>query len=541
MLKLFGNKSKVKAGKQTQVAAASKDKQKKSPLAGFGTAWNKLNHMNRKQAYTWGAVILVAAIGLLTLFSMAVEDKEDFTEFETRGYDLANMPFSTDEAEKYLLAAKYPDMKGKKAPGLYSEAEKAERQEDDAEAAAQAAGESGEESDAYGGGYGGYAGGGAGGGRGGRAPTQIGQLGRADRVSASGSAMEGTFGPTGDFSNFRSQDKGYDQAPATPGTGNARKALYQAAMGSRAAAGLKNDKLANAKKAMMGGRVKGSEAFMDENGAANTALAGGLELDPNAPVSSADLSGMDDALDNAAKDAEKDAKDQEKTEWWETMLQEAGKQLISGLIDMGIGAGKDAMKAAQAERNAEVGQANVEKANAITVVDQLAAEGKAIHPQPGDAITQDHIKTLTAEDRHLGVDMPKGWRVDENGKLVHTQGHGLFRRETVYDPDSTTGQYKTSDGKVAEWGKGDCKHIESDFYNKGYPHTEAGKNSQARIRQAGADARKAANPSKSGAPTPNTGHDMITVDGVAVWGKRQTDGTFLSDNGVTYKPGDWTK
>ena len=80
--------------------------------------------MDKKQAYTWGAIIVVCFVSLLTLASfMGDADESSFDGFNTRGYDLAQMPFMNDEAEQYLLASKYPDMQGNNSTMLYSAGE----------------------------------------------------------------------------------------------------------------------------------------------------------------------------------------------------------------------------------------------------------------------------------------------------------------------------------------------------------------------------------------------------------------------------------
>ncbi|MBO7238282.1 MAG: hypothetical protein J6U96_03200, partial [Elusimicrobiaceae bacterium] len=132
-MSLFDKKSKVLAGKDSE----QKPSQKKSLFASLRAKWNKLNSMEQRQAYTYGAIGLAVLI-LLFVFGAVMSSsagKEDFSDFETRGYDLAAMPFSTDEAEQYLLAAKYPDMQGQITDGLYSPEEKEERQQEDAEQA----------------------------------------------------------------------------------------------------------------------------------------------------------------------------------------------------------------------------------------------------------------------------------------------------------------------------------------------------------------------------------------------------------------------
>lgn len=358
MLNLFNKGPKVKAGKQN-----NQEEKKKSAVTLTGgkgpaqqnvlaEAWKKVQKMDRKQAYTLGAVAVVALVALLSIASMGGQDAENFAEFETRGYDLANMPFSTDEAEQYLLASKYPDMNDKGHAGLYSKAEKEDRQAEDAAAKEQAQQELGASSKAseyrpnryYGGGGSGKA----------ASPTQVGTLNSSNLKSASGSGMKSTFGPQGDFSNFRNQNRGNDKfVPKGPGSGDARKALLQTAQASRAAAGLKNDKLLNAKKAMMGGNVQGSGAFLDDSGAVNLGELKGLELDTNAPISSGDLSGLDDAVKDANKEATEKAQEEEEMEWWEQWLIDIGQQIVSGLINWGMNAAQDAAQLAQAERAAE--------------------------------------------------------------------------------------------------------------------------------------------------------------------------------------------
>ena len=69
--------------------------------------------MDRKQAYTLGAIVVVVFVALITMASfLGKADDSSFDGFNSRGYDLAQMPFVNDEAEEYLLASKYPDMQG---------------------------------------------------------------------------------------------------------------------------------------------------------------------------------------------------------------------------------------------------------------------------------------------------------------------------------------------------------------------------------------------------------------------------------------------
>ena len=358
MFNLF-NKKKVFAGKQNNdekkpaaAAAGAKtdaNNAKPAPFAALGKTWAKLNKMDRKQAYTWGAVAVVALVALITLGSVVGgSSDEDFAAFETRGYDLANMPFSSDEAEQYLLASKYPDMQNTNAAGLYSKEEKEARQAEDAEeAAAQLDTSVTSEASEYVPGR--YYGGGS---SGPVTPTQVGTLNSASLKSASGSGVSGTFGPSGDFSNFRSQEKGRDvfNAQQGRGSGNARQALFQTAVGSRAAAGQKDNRLVNAKKAMMGGNIKGSDAFLSDSGAVDLSKAAGLNLDTNAPISSVDPGLFDDALKDAQQQAEDTAQEEDENRWWKEQLLELGKWAVQQLLSWGMGEAQNAIEVAKATR-----------------------------------------------------------------------------------------------------------------------------------------------------------------------------------------------
>lgn len=303
-----------------------------------GNVFQKINKMDRKQAYTVGAIVLVCFIALLTLASF-LGDAEDtsFEDFNTRGYDLAQMPFLNDEAEEYLLASKYPDMQGNNSTMLYSAAEKEARQEEDAanaeaeaEASEETAGEDSSSGSSYSSGYSGY--GGYGGGRA-ATPTQVGKLGSASMSHAGGSGVSGTWGaPRGDFSPYKSQEKG-SETPMQLKNQDARRALSQFAQGSRAAAGFRDSKGANAKRAMMGANVAGSDAFAD--GAVDLSKTGGLAIDPNAPVSSSDLGNIDDKVAEAANKGKED-KDKFNEALEQNFWEQLGQQIMSGLADIGV-------------------------------------------------------------------------------------------------------------------------------------------------------------------------------------------------------------
>ncbi len=299
-----------------------------------GNVFQKINTMDKKQAYTWAAVVVVCLIALITLASF-LGDAEDtsFDGFNTRGYDLAQMPFVNDEAEEYLLASKYPDMQNNGAAMLYSQEEKEARQEADAEKSAADGEDADSDSDAAASSSGGYASrgySGRGGGAGGGSPTQVGSLGSASMGHAGGSGVNSTFGaPRGDFSPYKSQEKGSEIQYQLKNS-DARKALSQFARGSSAAAGLMNGKGGNAKKALMGGNIKGSNAFTETG--VDLSKAGGLALDTNAPTSSADLSNLEKNVGDGANNA-KDDKDDFNNDLQETFWDKLMQQLVSGIVE----------------------------------------------------------------------------------------------------------------------------------------------------------------------------------------------------------------
>lgn len=304
-----------------------------------GNVFQKINKMDKKQAYTWGAIVIVCFIALITLASfMGAADDTSFDGLNTRGYDLAQMPFINDEAEEYLLASKYPDMQGNNSTMLYTSAEKEARQEEDAAKAAEEGGDGAEADASADGGYAGYSGGGysggyAGGGAGSAGPTQVGQLGSASMSRSGGSGVNSSWGaPRGDFSPYKSQEKG-SELPVQFKNNDARRALSQFAQTSRAAAGFRDSKGANAKRALMGGNVQGSEAFTD--GGVDLSKSGGLALDTNAPVSTADLSNLGKDISDAANKAKND-KDADEDDFRETLGDKLLQQLLSGLVNIGI-------------------------------------------------------------------------------------------------------------------------------------------------------------------------------------------------------------
>ena len=302
-----------------------------------GNVFQKMNKMDRKQAYTLGAIVVVVFVALITMASfLGKADDSSFEDYNSRGYDLAQMPFVNDEAEEYLLASKYPDMQGNNSTMLYSSSEKEERQAEDAAQAEEEAdtSDTSAESSSADSSYSGYSGRGYSGRGGARTPTQIGQLGSASMRSTGGSGISATWGaPKGDFSPYKSQDKG-TEAPLQLKNTDAKKALSQFARGSAAAAGLKDGKSINAKRALMGAGIKGSEAF-SETGGVDLSKAGGLNLDTNAPVSSADLSNLDKKIDDASQRG-KDEKKKEEEKFGNSLANDLWKQVLTKVVDIGM-------------------------------------------------------------------------------------------------------------------------------------------------------------------------------------------------------------
>ncbi len=319
--------------------------------------FEKLNKLNRKQAYTIGAIVVVLVVALILLISAATSgDDDSFAGMNARGYDLAQMPFATDEAEKYLLANAYPDMQENGSTLLYSKEEKEQRQEEDA-LNEEGEGEEGEENtesssssgneDGYEYGSGssrGYGSGGYGGSGRGGSKTEIGTLSSSGMASAGGSGVNSTWGPSGDFHQFKGrEDRGKEQ-PIQLKTDDARRSLAQFRSGSIAAARINENKMKNAGKALFGGDIKGSDAFKD--GVDLSKLAeGGLTLDTSAPSTTTDLNNLDKKVADAVKDKEKDKENEDKKEWWEEMLIDLAKSSAKLIVDSFLGTAMDTLSA----------------------------------------------------------------------------------------------------------------------------------------------------------------------------------------------------
>lgn len=311
--------------------------------------FEKLNKMDRKQAYTIGAIAVVLVVALIMLISAATSgDDDSFDGMNARGYDLAQMPFATDEAEKYLLANAYPDMQENGSTLLYSALEKEERQAEDtqnSEEESENTEQEGEDSvgsadggeDSYrndsGRGYGGYSGRGYGGGSAGRGKTEIGQLTSASMASAGSSGVNATWGPSGDFHQFKGKEDRGSERPAQLKTDDARRGLAQFRSGSLAAARMNENKMRNMGKAVFGGDIRGSEAFGKDGVDLSKLQNGGFTLDTSAPTTTTDLENLDKKVADAAKDAEDKKNEEDKREWWEDMLIDLAKNTATTLVN----------------------------------------------------------------------------------------------------------------------------------------------------------------------------------------------------------------
>ena len=310
-----------------------------------GNVFQKLNNMDRKQAYTYGGIIVAVFVVLLLLASfLSREEDPSFDGFTTRGYDLADSPFVTDEAEEYLLSSMYPDMQDNGASALYSQAEKEARQEEDAQNAEEEYGpeesrgseksdsDSGEErrssrSNSRRPHYGNRGGGGG-------TKTEINSLGQASMSHAGGGGISNTWGsPRVDTTPFKQNKMEKDKIETqTLNKSDARRALSQFAAGSRAAAGLKNNRDMNMKRASMGGDISGAGAFK-EDGTVDLSKIDASLLDTNAPQGgSPDLNTIKDAAEKAT-DKDK-PKDKDELSFWEKVAEKAmqmGMELVQHL------------------------------------------------------------------------------------------------------------------------------------------------------------------------------------------------------------------
>ena len=320
-----------------------------------GNVIEKLNAMNRKQIYTYGGIALavVSALFLLASFLGNAEDPS-FDGFSSRGYDLATSPFVTDEAEEYLLASKYPDMQEQPSNFLYSQEEKEARQAEDAALDEEEeeedddpfhvrSGSSSRDDDHYTGrssssrsgsssrGYKGR------GGSGSRQPTQINQMGNAQRAQVSGGgASNAPFGGTRRDSDSRKDNNKEGAKSQTPAQQNqsGRRALAQFSQGASAAAKLKDNKDLNMKRALMG---NGNEANpFNEDGSVDLSKVDGAQLDTNAPQNETpDLTSLQDSVKEAGDAAKDKAENNNNGEKEDYLI-----EFLKSLVDIGKSLGE---------------------------------------------------------------------------------------------------------------------------------------------------------------------------------------------------------
>ncbi len=395
--------------------------------------------MDRKQAYTIGAIAVVSIVALLMLIS-AMTSGEDgsFEGMKARGYDLANMPFATDEAEKYLLANAYPDMRENGSTLLYSAAEKEARQEAD-EAAAEGPDDSAvedesssAENDSYASrdsGYGGYSGSGRGG-RGGGSKTEIGQLGTANMAHSGGSGINSTYGPSGDFRQFKGREsRGNEQPSQLVIARNKEAAAFRAA--SVQAARSKGGQMTAQRKAVMQLSADGQNPVST---APTIGSTGGFQIEDGALPTTTDLDNLDKQVADAAKKAEKQ-KQEEKRSWWEDMLIDLAKQAASSLVSAVMDGVGDNIKG---------------------VINGNAAS-RAARKQYGAQVAGSNYENLSAEDKAYLASVSKGQ--DEWNKMKPKERAKLMSHSTVA---VTRGQ----EAKVEQIGKAQGSTNSSKYFQQ---------------------------------------------------------------------------
>lgn len=295
---------------------------------------SKLNKMDKKKAYTYGAIgVVVLILVVMTASFLGNAEDASFDGFDAKGYDLATSPFVTEGAEDFLIASQYPDMKENNAEVIYSKAQKEARQQEEEEEAEESSSDRDDDSSSGSSyrprrrGYSGRGGGGGGSG----ASTQIGQLGNATMSRGTGGGVNNSWGSARlDTNPFRTHDRAKDPI-TTLKKDDARRALTQFARTSVAGAQLKEGKALNMKRALQGGELAGG--VTNSEGALDLSKMPDLLVDAGAPGST-DLSGLDDNVNDAVDDNKDDEDDDdaeaEKT-FWENLLDGLKDAFIEGL------------------------------------------------------------------------------------------------------------------------------------------------------------------------------------------------------------------
>ncbi|MDR0292446.1 MAG: hypothetical protein LBI01_06835 [Elusimicrobium sp.] len=307
-----------------------------------------IKNMDRKTAYVWGACLLVFIFVLFALFTVmggkSDVKPDDFTGMNPKAFDLAQLPFANDAAEKELLD-KYTDLDGNLPEStLYSPEEKEERQAADAfsgiptapdeeyKAAEKDIPDTSPASRNYG-----YGGGSAR-----RAsPTMVGQLQSGSIASGSGLGSRGT---TWSPSNMSDRNNGYGNGKiaTTKETVDKLKNSQTGRSllgieGALADASKKNAEGAAhglAKAYAQGKDVSAMDGDMEKALAGLDAGKGGLMAGKAGGGPSA--SDVAKAIENAPKEKPADKKDnKECSGYWDCLWRDSLKNLTNGLVDMG--------------------------------------------------------------------------------------------------------------------------------------------------------------------------------------------------------------
>lgn len=436
-----------------------------------GNVIQKLNNMNRKQAYTYGGIVVAVVVALILLASfLGNAEDQSFEGFNSRGYDLATSPFVTDEAEEFLLASKYPDMQDNNASTLYSPAEKEARQEeddeyldddddvddvdddDDSSSSSRYSDDDDDDSGSYrrsSSGRSSYSSGGYRGGGSGRR-TEINRLGGASMGRGSGSGINSTWGsPRVDTYPFRRREMEKDKIKTeTAKKEDARRSLSQFAQGSRAAAGLKDNRELNMKRAIMGGNINGANAFKEDGTVDLSQLTPGM-LDTNAPQGgSADFNSLKDATSRAANQAKNDREPKENP--WMAALRDfaisVAKNLATNLIENAFNSARETARGnslAGKEGNALLNSAPTDE----SVGRWNAMSGQDL-PLPSSEKGQ---KYWTGDKSTIGHAYPRDKKGTPATKLNQTPYQNTFRDN--YKADKGIGAEKTD----FNWQKDDSE------------------------------------------------------------------------------------
>lgn len=133
---------------------------------------------------------------------------------------------------------------------------------------------------------------------------------------------------------------------------------------------------------------------MDESGGVKLDELGGLQLDTNAPASSADLSGLDEGVNDANQKAQDKAQEEDKNQIWREMAVELIKMVGQAALDLGKQAlGNYIAQAQQANAfaNAQAGKAAQAEYGKLN-----NAEGT--RGQLGSTLNYNDLNSMSAEE-----------------------------------------------------------------------------------------------------------------------------------------------